>query len=640
VTYYSCNADNNACDSGTTTENDTCSDTGGTSGGGSCEATDWSCTDGTLSSSGTDGTDTCGGTDGSPSVTYWSCTASDGSAGDTCTSGATTESDTCSDTGGTSGGGSCSATDWSCTVDAETGEGALSSSGSSGDDTCGGDADSPSVTYYSCNADNNACDSGTTCLDSGSAYGGGTCGASDWSCTEGQLSVSTSSGTDSCSGADTVSLTTFACGSSDGGSVDDTCSQTDSTQSDSCEDSGGATGGGSCSATDWACDVDTGTISSTGTDGTDSCGGVDVVTIDFFSCSNSDGDADDTCSPDSETYTDSCSDNGDDLGGGSCSATDFSCSGNELAQSDSDGTDSCVDGFNVTSYSCTASDGDDDDSCAPAENDCTILDETCADGVCDVVDGGPDSCEAVFRDPGASCRDGSEAVTDCTLADTCDGAGVCEQNNLECGSVTSSSLCPFDVNPDKGTCEGGDSDGEACFFGDPEHATSVACTDGGGECQQSNQFKLLFTPDVHNWEGYKHNATNPGQYYYNLFHQGAPNSTETVTIAIPYPFVTQGAMPLHVYDGNLVPTGDSGEETDCFLPPETALGAADVSVELGARLQSRVAVRDGRQRWTRRIEPRRMQDHRRCADPGLRRGLREPAPRLGSQGWGHGHQSL
>ncbi len=45
---------------------------------------------------------------------------------------------------------------------------------------------------------------------------------------------------------------------------------------------------------------------------------------------------------------------------------------------------------------------------------------------------------------------------------------------------------------------------------------------------------------------------------------GTAFTTQTVTIDIPYPFVTQGAMPVHVYDAVQVAFDPDG----CFLPPE------------------------------------------------------------------------
>jgi hypothetical protein len=66
------------------------------------------------------------------------------------------------------------------------------------------------------------------------------------------------------------------------------------------------------------------------------------------------------------------------------------------------------------------------------------------------------------------------------------------------------------------------------------------------DCGQA--FRLLFTQDPQNPGCYKLTASNPGQYYYNVFGTGTPETEVTYTITLPYPFVTQGAMPIHVYD--------------------------------------------------------------------------------------------
>ena len=58
-----------------------------------------------------------------------------------------------------------------------------------------------------------------------------------------------------------------------------------------------------------------------------------------------------------------------------------------------------------------------------------------------------------------------------------------------------------------------------------------------------NQFRLLFTPDISALPAYKLNASNPGQFFDNLFWVGEPGSTHVFTIVMPYPFVTQGATP-------------------------------------------------------------------------------------------------
>jgi hypothetical protein len=81
----------------------------------------------------------------------------------------------------------------------------------------------------------------------------------------------------------------------------------------------------------------------------------------------------------------------------------------------------------------------------------------------------------------------------------------------------------------------------------------------------NDQFRLIYQPDV----AYTLTASNPGQFYDNLFYQGAVGSSVTFNIGIPYPFVTQGAVPIQVHssvtvtqNGCLVPVGDlTGDPT-------------------------------------------------------------------------------
>jgi len=94
-------------------------------------------------------------------------------------------------------------------------------------------------------------------------------------------------------------------------------------------------------------------------------------------------------------------------------------------------------------------------------------------------------------------------------------------------TITDSGLCTFDVLPD---------------------------VDG-------DQFRLIFTPDMQNWPQYKLPASNPGQFYYNVFYAG--DGPVNLDISIPEPFEGQGANPVHVYQGRTVNVyGD----TICFEP--------------------------------------------------------------------------
>jgi hypothetical protein len=106
-----------------------------------------------------------------------------------------------------------------------------------------------------------------------------------------------------------------------------------------------------------------------------------------------------------------------------------------------------------------------------------------------------------------------------TITDDCGNKETCTQK-LSCVPftkviVTDSSLCSFDRDP------------------------ATECRD----------FRLLFTQDTQNWPCYKVTASNPGQTYFNVFYVGAPGTAVEFNLSIPYPYVTQGAQPIHAYDG-------------------------------------------------------------------------------------------
>ncbi|MCD4780029.1 MAG: tandem-95 repeat protein [Candidatus Omnitrophica bacterium] len=74
-----------------------------------------------------------------------------------------------------------------------------------------------------------------------------------------------------------------------------------------------------------------------------------------------------------------------------------------------------------------------------------------------------------------------------------------------------------------------------------------------------NQFKLIFTPNQDPINTYRLSASNPGQFFYNLYY---PEGTE-IEVEIPYPFVTQGAVPIHFYS-DVQMSGSDG--LFCFTP--------------------------------------------------------------------------
>ena len=117
------------------------------------------------------------------------------------------------------------------------------------------------------------------------------------------------------------------------------------------------------------------------------------------------------------------------------------------------------------------------------------------------------------------------------------GSATCTITNVyQTGFVTSSSLCTFDVDPNR----------------------------------TGDQFRLLFTPDVQSGVGiYKLNASNPGQFYYNVLHYNSTGAPQTITMTIPYPFVTQGATPIHAYSSVTV---NQSNGQACLVPGTELFG--------------------------------------------------------------------
>ena len=101
-------------------------------------------------------------------------------------------------------------------------------------------------------------------------------------------------------------------------------------------------------------------------------------------------------------------------------------------------------------------------------------------------------------------------------------------------------------------------------------------------CTFVSPFRLILSQDTMNVPCYKVTASNPGQFYYNLTYlapPGTPAGTPVIfKITLPYPFVTQGAQPIHAYNGvTLYPGGDQL----CFSPA-TPIFADSKQVTLGS----------------------------------------------------------
>lgn len=100
---------------------------------------------------------------------------------------------------------------------------------------------------------------------------------------------------------------------------------------------------------------------------------------------------------------------------------------------------------------------------------------------------------------------------------------------------------------------------------------SSGCTFDLNPATQVQDFRLIFAFDPQNVPCYRLIASNPGQFYYNVFHTGTPGEQATFNITLPYPFVTQGANPVHAYDSvSVLRNGDQ----QCLVPGNTVAVAS------------------------------------------------------------------
>lgn len=220
---------------------------------------------------------------------------------------------------------------------------------------------------------------------------------------------------------------------------------------------------------------------------------------------------------------------------------------------------------------------------------CTQVD-TCQSGVC--VGGGPvvctppDNCyTAGTCDPASgSCFNPPVVCNDnnnCTI-DSCDPATGCvyKQNPNGCGNTCTTDSCD-DGNPC--TTDSCDAAGNCVHVGSdgPDNSCSKVtnsslCALPTGLCGASPtgpQFRLndLQDPTYSPVSGttvfndYRINASNPGQFYYNVFRAGTPGAALDLTINVPYPFVTQGSNPIQLHDRARTSGG-------CYLPGASLSG--------------------------------------------------------------------
>ncbi len=75
----------------------------------------------------------------------------------------------------------------------------------------------------------------------------------------------------------------------------------------------------------------------------------------------------------------------------------------------------------------------------------------------------------------------------------------------------------------------------------------------------SNQFILVYITDPANGSAFRMVASNPGQFYGNIFYTATPSAAFSLTITLPYPFITQGARPIQTSSSFSLLSG-------CFSP--------------------------------------------------------------------------
>src|SRR2546425_631300 len=173
------------------------------------------------------------------------------------------------------------------------------------------------------------------------------------------------------------------------------------------------------------------------------------------------------------------------------------------------------------------------------------------------------SCTLTGTGPSASCTvtytptsRGVHLITATYQGDT-DHFGSSGSTTLAVGvpprsAVTDSSLCSFDRDPN--------------VFG--------------------QQFTLIFIEDPANPGTFELTASNPGQFYYNVFYNGPAGSPVSLAIRIPYPFVTQGSVPIQEFSqvsfnsqGCFVPSGQLTGFTVSGTTTTTSSGATSITLD-------------------------------------------------------------
>lgn len=162
--------------------------------------------------------------------------------------------------------------------------------------------------------------------------------------------------------------------------------------------------------------------------------------------------------------------------------------------------------------------------------------------------------------------------------DTTDASGYYEIQIKDPGIYTATEvlLAPWwERTTDDYTFAASSGEPETCDFGNwlgPSWVSTSALCNFDVDDADGQQFRIIFTPDIANDPNlYKVSATNPGQFYYNVFFSG--ELTEGFTITLPDDFETQGANPVHVYSS--LNTGPLG----CLVPGEDVSDRFEINIE-------------------------------------------------------------
>ncbi len=228
----------------------------------------------------------------------------------------------------------------------------------------------------------------------------------------------------------------------------------------------------------------------------DTCDGFGVCEDNHAPDGDSCGDAGSECVNQDTCRAGTCEDNGYQPSTTACGdPSDTECTDPDTC----DGAGGCLDNHVSTGAACgdgsvgECTDPDTCDGAGVCQDNHAADGDRCGDDGTDCVN--QDTCQAGrcedhgFQAPGAACGDGSDV--ECTSPDSCDGSGVCQNNDAPDGDLCgdAGSEC---VNQDTclaGSCEdnGYQPPTTACGDGSDTECTNPDTCDGAGACLQNHE---------------------------------------------------------------------------------------------------------------------------------------------------------